>query len=67
MNKEFFEIYCRSPTRRKVVKMRKNLAGVDKVFFVHISNNSRASMVLFRQWFLWWITVELLSAISPSI
>ena len=35
-------------TRRKVVKMRKKVAGVSKVICVHISNNSRASMVFFR-------------------
>ena len=40
-------------TRRKVVKVRKQVSAVQKVIFFHISNNSRASMVFFRQWFPW--------------
>ena len=51
----FFVIDC---TRRKVVKMRKIVSWVYYIIFVHISNNSRASMVLFRQWFHWWISIE---------
>ena len=54
-------------TRKKVVKMRKKVSGVYRVIFFHISNISSASMVLFRQWFLWWVRIGLLSAISQSI
>ena len=54
-------------TRRTVVKMRKKVSCAQKVIFVHISNNSRAWMVLIRQWFLWWIRIQLLLAISPSV
>ena len=41
------------------MKIRKIVSGVLKVIFVHISNNSRASMVLFRQWFIWGIRIDL--------
>ena len=30
------------------------------MIFVHISNNSRASTVFFRQWLPWWIRIQIM-------
>ena len=63
-DKPVFIIDC---TRRQIVNMTKQVSGVYKMIFVRISYNSCASMVLFRQWLPRWISIKLLSAISPSI
>ena len=66
--KDYRPFFVINFTRRNVVKMRtKSFRGIKSNFCPYQSNNSRASMVFFRQWFPWWIRIQLLSAISHSM
>ena len=58
--KAFFII---NRTRRSFVRIGKQNCSWVKLIFVHNSNNSSASILLFRQWLRWWMTIELLSGI----